>query len=143
MEQYLKNRLWIFINYTALICLLIVFYTGKFTGWPVTLIVLEAATVLIFLYSFLRGFLHTGYWKLVHTSHHRLDEREVQVVLEAVRYAYGTFTIIAVVLIYAFALAQFHPIDVVLAGGLLYLAHTLPAAIAGCSEKIIIEEPEA
>ncbi len=142
MKQYLKNRLWVLINYTALVCLLILFYAGKLTGWPVSLIVLEAVSILVFLYSFSRGFLQTGYWKLVHTSQAQLDEREVQLVLQAVRYAYAAFTIIALVLIYAFALAKFHPIDVLLAGGLLYLAHTLPAAIAGWSEKIIVLETD-
>ena len=31
---------------------------------------------------------------------------------------------------------QSHPVDVILAGGLLYLAHTLPAAIVGWNERV-------
>jgi len=74
---------------------------------------------------------------MVHTSSKSLDEREMQVVLSAVRYAYGIFAIICLILIYAFAVAEKQAIDVLLAGALLYLAHTLPAAIIGWKEKYL------
>ena len=74
---------------------------------------------------------------MVHTSLKNLDEREMQVVLNALRYAYSIFAIICLIIIYAFAIAEYQPIDVLLAGGLLYLAHTLPAAIVDWNEKVI------
>ncbi len=77
---------------------------------------------------------------MVHTSSKNLDEREMQVVLNALRYAYSIFAIICLIIIYAFAIAEYQPIDVLLAGGLLYLAHTLPAGIVGWKEKNIATE---
>lgn len=73
---------------------------------------------------------------MVHTSSKNLDEREMQVVLNALRYSYSIFTIVCLLIIYVFAIVEYQPIDVLLAGGLLYLAHSLPAAIVGWNEKI-------
>ncbi len=113
------------------------FFTGKYFQWPVYQIIIEIGFIAIFLFSFLKAFVKTKFWSMVHSSSKNLDEREMQVVLSALKYAYSIFTIICLVIIYGFATIGFHPIDVVLAGGLLYLAHTLPAAIVGWNEKII------
>ncbi|MCK4641854.1 MAG: hypothetical protein KAU06_10990 [Candidatus Marinimicrobia bacterium] len=132
-----QNRAWISLNYFSLIALIVFFYTGKYFQWSVSLVVFEIGSVVIFLISFLKAFIKTKYWKMVHTSYKNLDEREMQLVLNALRYAYSIFTIVCLVIIYAFAIAEYHSIDVLLAGGLLYLAHTLPAAIGGWNEKYI------
>ena len=132
-----QNRAWISLNYFSLIALIVFFYTGKYFQWPISLVIFEIGSVVIFLISFLKAFIKTKYWKMVHTSYKNLDEREMQVVLNALRYAYSIFTIVCLIIIYAFAIAEYHPIDVLLAGGLLYLAHTLPAAIVAWNEKNI------
>ena len=74
---------------------------------------------------------------MVHTSYKNLDEREMLVILNALKYAYSIFTIICLIIIYAFAITEYYQIDILLAGGLLLLAHTLPAAIVGWNEKYI------
>ncbi|MBL7067323.1 MAG: hypothetical protein ISS29_05635 [Candidatus Marinimicrobia bacterium] len=132
-----QNRVWILLNYFSLIALIVFFYTGKYFQWPISLVVFEIGSVVVFLISFLKAFIKTKYWKMVHTSYKNLDEREMQVVLNALRYAYSIFTIVCLIIIYAFAIVEYHPIDVLLAAGLLYLAHTLPAAIAAWNEKNI------
>jgi len=134
-ESRKQNRVWILLNYLSLIAAMVFFYTGKYFQWPISSIIFGIGSVAIFLITFLRFFIKTKYWKMVHTSYKNLDEREMQVVLNALRYAYSIFTIVCLVIIYAFAIAEYHPIDVLLAGGLLYLAHTLPAAIVAWNEK--------
>ncbi len=136
-EQNFKkqNRYWILLNYISLIAVLVFFYTGKYFQWPISSVIFEIGSLSIFIISFIRAFIKTKFWKLVHTSSKNLDEREMQVVLNALRYAYSIFAIICLIIIYAFAIAEYHPIDVLLAGGLLYLAHTLPAAIVGWNEN--------
>ena len=74
---------------------------------------------------------------MVHKSEEHLDEREIQILLNALRRAYTGFTVICLIIIYGFAIAENEPINVLIAGALLYLAHTLPAAIVGWNEKVI------
>ena len=132
-----QNRVWISLNYFSLIAGLLLFYIVKSFHWPLSFLLFEIGIGAFFLISFLKAFIKTKYWKMVHTSYKNLDEREMQVVLNALRYAYSIFTIVCLIIIYAFAIAEYHPIDVLLAGGLLYLAHTLPAAIVAWNEKNI------
>ncbi len=137
-ESRKLNRVWITINYLSLIVGMLLFYTVKFRHWPLSFLFFEIGIFTIFLISLFKAFIKTGFWKMVHTSPKNLDEREMQVVLNALRYAYSIFTIICLIIIYVFAIAEYQPIDVLLAGGLLYLAHTLPAAIVGWNEKKIL-----
>ena len=132
-----QNRVWIALNYLSLIAGMLLFYTVKIYHLPLSFLLFEIGILAIFLFSFLKAFIKTKFWKMVHTSSKNLDEREMQIVLNALRYAYSIFAIICLIIIYAFAIAEYQPIDVILAGGLLYLAHTLPAAIVGWKEEII------
>ena len=132
-----QNRAWILLNYVSLIGGLSLFYTVKIYHWPLSFLLLEIGIFAVLLFSLFKAFIITKFWKMVHTSSENLDEREMQVVLNALKYAYGIFAIICLILIYAFAIAEKQAIDVLLAGGLLYLAHTLPAAIVGWKEKYL------
>lgn len=132
-----QNRAWILLNYLSLIGGLSLFYTVKIYHWPLSFLLLEIGIFAVLLFSLFKAFIITKFWKMVHTSSKNLDEREMQVVLNALKYAYGIFAIICLILIYTFAIAEKQPIDVLLAGGLLYLAHTLPAAIVGWKEKYL------
>ena len=132
-----QNRAWILLNYLSLIGGVTLFYAVKIYHWPLSFLLLEIVIFAVLLFSLFKAFIITKFWKMVHTSSKNLDEREMQVVLNAVRYAYAIFAIICLLLIYAFAIAEKQPIDVVLAGGLLYLAHTLPAAIIGWKERYL------
>ena len=132
-----QNRIWILLNFISLIAGISLFYMVKIYHWPLSYLLFEIVILVIFLISLNKAFIVTKFWKMVHTSSKNLDERELQLVLNALRYAYGIFAVICLVIIYAFAIADYQPIDVILAGGLLYLAHTLPAAIVGWNEKVI------
>ena len=134
-----QNRMWIALNYLSLIAVLVFFYTGKYFHWPLFLAIFTIVSLGIFFISFLKAFIKTNFWKMVHTSNKNLDERETQIVLNALKYSYSIFTVICLIIIYFFAVAKPGFIDVILAGGLLYLAHTLPPAIVGWNEKYIKE----
>ena len=72
---------------------------------------------------------------MVHTSSKNLDEREILAVLNGLKSSYSIFTVTCLIIIYTFALIGYPRIDVLLAGALLLLAHTLPAAIVGWNER--------
>jgi len=137
MEQNFrtKNRCWISLNYLSLIGVLVFFYIGKSLQWPAFVIILEIGLLVILIISFYQAFIKTKFWKMVHTSKKNLDEREMQIVLNGLKNAYSIFTIISLIIIYTFAILDYQPVDVLLAAGLLLLAHTLPAAIIGWDEK--------
>ena len=81
-----QHRYWILVNYLSLIAVLVFFYIGKYIQWPLFVIILEIGALAVFIVSFLRAFIKTKFWKMVHTSFRNLDEREMQVVLNGLKY---------------------------------------------------------
>ena len=134
MEQ---NRIWIVLNFLCLITIIIFFYIARHFQWPLLMIIIEIALILLFILSFLNAFIKTKFWNLVHSSEKKLDEREILVVLKSLKLSYSIFTIVCLIIIYGFAIAERGPVDVLIAGTLLYLAHTIPAAIVGWNEILI------
>ena len=130
-----QNRSWIILHYFSLISVLVFFYTGKYLHWPIFTVIFTIVSLLILIVSFFKVFIKTKFWKMVHTSNENLDEREMLVVLNGLKSSYSIFTITCLIIIYSFALTGYHQIDVLLAGALLLLAHTLPAAIVGWKEN--------
>ena len=131
-----KRKTALLINYSSIILLVVVFEILKNSGQNNLLLVAEAALLAIAITSFIYAFIKTGLLKFTHTNFSKLDEREVKVISNALRYSYSLFTIAVLVIIYLFAIVENGPIDVVIAAGLLYFAHTLPAAIMFWTEKI-------
>jgi len=127
------------LNYLSLIAIVVLFNLGKYHQWSTGISIAGIASVVIFIGTFWRAFLRTRFWKMVHMSSQKLDEREISLVLNALKYSYSIFTILCIVIIYAFAITGIQLVDVVLAGGLLYLAHTLPAVVVGWNEKSVID----
>jgi hypothetical protein len=108
------------------------------SGWgpvPVMLAVL-AALGLGFL-TFIRVYWRTRLWKLTHAGFKSLDERQVQIVYDALRVSYWIFAIVCVVTLYVNAVLEQGHIPVVVAAAVLYLAHTLPAAVLAWKEEEI------
>ncbi len=132
-----NRRIWIVTNYLSIVFILSFFYAGKYFNWPLLIIVGQAASILLLIASSFLLFSRTPLWKLSHTSNDNLDERQQQVVLTSLKYSYSIFTIVVLLIVYGFALAEHGPIDVVVAACLLYFAHTLPSAIVGWKEKFI------
>ncbi len=134
-----KRRIGVVLNITSLFLIvflfeLIRFDTGIGKAIGFMLIGFSLAVVII---SFIIIFGSTGIWKITHQRMKALDERQIQVILNATRISYSIFVILVLFLIYGFALLEMGPIDVVMAAALLYLAHLLPASIMAWTEKEI------
>jgi predicted RND superfamily exporter protein len=134
-----KRRIGVVLNIAALFLTVFLFELirfdmgiGKIAG--IVLMGLSLVTVIL---SFIIVFGSTGIWKMSHQRMKALDERQIQVILNATRISYSVFVIVALILIYGFALIEKGPIDVVIAASLLYLAHLLPASILAWTEKEI------
>lgn len=134
------NQYWIILHYFSLVAFMVFFYIGKYLYWPECVIIFEIGFLFILVISFFRAFIRTKFWKMVHTASKNLDEREMFAVLESLRFSYSIFTITTLIIIFIFALIGYHRIDILLAGALLLLAHTLPAAILGWKEKYSLSE---
>jgi len=130
-----KRRAIVILNYLSIILILIIFYLIKLLGINKTYLLIEIIPIVVFIITFKYAFLSTNLWKMTHASFKKLDEREVQVVYKATSISYSLFVIITLVIIYTFIFIGMGNIDVLLAAGLLYIAHTLPAAIIAWNEK--------
>lgn len=128
-----KNTTAVVINYVSLILMLVIFYAVHWLGLNRIFIIFEILPLCAIIISFNYAFNKSGLWKLVHKSQKTLDERELHIVHKAIKYSYSMFVIICLVLIFLFAVAEGRPIDVLLATSLIYLAHTLPAAVISFS----------
>jgi len=132
-----KSKSAVVINYVSLILMLVIFYAVQWLGFNKIFIIIEVIPLLAIIISFNIAFNKSGLWKLIHKSQKTLDERELQIVHKAIKYSYSIFVIISLALIYLFAVAEGNPIDVLLAASLIYLAHTLPAAVIAFSGEEI------
>ena len=132
-----NRRIWIVTNYLSIVFILGFFYAGKYFNWPLLIIIGQAASILLLIASSVLLFSRTPLWKMSHSPNNNLDERQLQVMLNSLKYSYSIFTIVVLLIVYGFALAGNVPIDVVVAACLLYFAHTLPSAIVGWKEKFI------
>jgi len=132
-----KNLTAVVINYVSLILMLVIFYAVLWFGLNKIFIIVEVLPLLAIIISFNFAFKRSGLWKLIHRSQKTLDERELQIVHKAIKNSYTIFVIISLALIILFAVAEGRPIDMLLATSLIYLAHTLPAAVIAFSEEEI------
>ena len=123
------NRSAVVINYISLILILVIFYAVQWLGLNKLFIIIEILPLIAIIISFNFAFSKSGLWKLVHRSQKKMDEKELQIVYKAIKFSYSIFVIISLVLILLFAVAEGRPIDTLLAASLIYLAHTLPAAV--------------
>jgi len=130
-----NRRNWIILNLLSMTFIVIFFYTGKYFEQPYLFFAGGAISLVLLIISFKMGFVKTKLWRLVHTKKEDLDERQILVVLNALRYSYVVFVMFCLVIIYGFALVNKGPINVLVAACLLYSAHVLPAVIIGWTEK--------
>lgn len=131
-----NRRIWVVINYLSLIMLIILYRLGHFKGWSVLIVVSLIVVFITLQFSFSRLHKKTGLWKLVHTSVKELDEREIQITHEALRYSYSIFVITCLLIIFIFSILEIDLIiDVISGVTLLYLAHTLPASVIAWAER--------
>ncbi|UCE24983.1 MAG: hypothetical protein JSU74_02730 [Candidatus Zixiibacteriota bacterium] len=138
-----KRKMWVIINYVALVLLLVSFYTADRMGLTALTISGGVIAILAIIVSFIQVYARTGLWRFVHTKAEKLDEREMLVTYESLRHAYGLFAVICLLI---FLLAEL--ITKEFGGGyklalmpvivaLIYLAHVLPASVIAWTEREI------
>ena len=132
-----NRRTGVLINYFALVMALILFELTKYgIGIPHWAgFSLIGIFLLILIISFVYVYVKSGLWRLTHKKTENLDEREIQVVTQAIRISYTIFVITVIVMVYLFAIFGLGTIDVVIAATLLYLAHIIPTSIVAWTEK--------
>lgn len=132
-----NRRIGVMINYIALIMLLIFFELTKYgiglAHWAGFSLI--GVFLLILIISFVYVYVQSGLWRLTHKKTNNLDERELQVVTQAIRISYTIFVITVIVMVYLLAILGIGAIDVVIAASLLYLAHIIPTSILAWTEK--------
>lgn len=134
-----QRRLLVAVNYLSLVALVFMVHVGRARGWSASIIVagvLPTAGVLIA--TFVGVFWRTGLWHLSHAPFEKIDEREAQVMYEALRRSYAVFAVVCVIVLLVNAVAEMGHVPILVAAGLLYLAHTLPAAATAWSEKQVL-----
>ena len=133
------RRLLVAVNYLCVVLFLVLYAVGKYLGWSLPVAIALAAVVVILLVSFILAHIKTRLWRLAHTKVENLDERQIQVTHESLRYSYGIFTVIslAILLIIAVISGDDDSMLILIFASLLYLAHTLPSSIIAWTEREI------
>ena len=140
-ESQTTRRRYVALNLVSLFLLEVLYYGWVAGGVHNRVAVGLIVVCLIGLFlSFLRVIWRTGLWSLTHAKAENLDERQVMVTREALRYSYQIFVPCSLLLMFAAAVAANHVIhifDAVLPAGLLYLSHILPGSILAWREKTV------
>ena len=133
------RRLLIAVNYLCVVLFLVLYAVGKYLGWSLPVAIALAAVVVILLVSFILAHIKTHLWRLAHTKVENLDERQIQITHESLRYSYGIFTVIslAILLIISVISGDDDSMLILIFASLLYLAHTLPSSIIAWTEREI------
>ena len=136
-----KRRIGVIINYLSILLLLVLIYVADNSGLTTPIIIIGAAALVAVVISFIFVFAKTHLWSLVHRKVDELDERQVQITHESLRYSYGAFSVICLLIILVSELIRQwsssaeHLSLMPILGALIYLAHTLPASVLAWTEK--------
>ena len=131
-----RRRAAVVLNYASVVAILVLFAFGQYRGWNTPLAVATIAIAAVAMMSFLMLHVKTHLWWLVHTKADNLDERQIQLTHESLRYSYGIFAIVTLlVLLYLGITHREDSLSIVVFASLLYLAHTLPASVIAWIEK--------
>ena len=129
-----RIRIGVVINYFGLTGSVVIWELCSNSHWNNTMIIAGIISFILLLSSLVPTYFTTRIWQFNHIPVSKLDERELQITSFALRYAYGIFTVIAVITFYLYSLTGLQ-VSVILAGGMLYFAHILPASIIAWNGK--------
>ena len=136
-----RRRIGVVVNYLSLFLVLVFFYVAERTNLSAPLIVAGVVALVALAISFIHTYVRTRLWKLVHRRVEDLDERQIQITHESLRYSYGIFSVICLAIILVSELIRQWAVTpdglslMPVLGALIYLAHTLPASILAWTEK--------
>jgi len=131
------RRLGILVNYAAILVAVALFYKGKYYGWSTPLFIGMAACAVVIVLGFLRLHLKSHMWNFTHAKIEKLDEREVQVILQSLRHSYEIFSVTCIVLVLALSLlgGRHDSMLMLICVSLIYLAHTLPSSVMAWTSR--------
>ncbi len=132
-----KRRILVVVNYASLYFWLISVHLGISKDWNIVYFTPMIVFFVAIFASYVPLYHQTPFWKLTHSKVHMLDERELMITHEATRRSYTIFTIVCLVIIYINVVAEKSSISAITAICILYLAHTLPAAMLSWTEEEI------
>ncbi len=133
------RRIGIIINFKSLVAIVLFFEFIRTGIIPKKFIILELIPFAILLISYILYFGRTGIWNFTHKSTDKLDEREIQLTNQSLRFSYSVFTVITLSLFMIYTLLEIQ-VNMVLVVSLLYLAHILPSYFISWTEKSTINE---
>ncbi len=93
------------------------------------------SALIVVVITFILVHWRTGFWHLTHAKASMLDERQLQITHNALRYSYSWFTVICLVimmthaLVYRLVPGYGFALSMPLVASLIYLVHTLPGSI--------------
>jgi len=135
-KSIIVRRVGVILTYTSLICIVLIFEYSRGNQWTSFLIVFETIAFVFFLIGFVLTYLKIGLWSFIHRPLKKLDEREIALTSKSLRYAYGIFTIVILVVLLSFAVMVIS-VSIVLVASLILFAHLLPASFIAWTEKLI------
>ena len=135
------RRVGVALNYLSILLALAFFYMGKHGGWDVPLVIGEVAALATAAGTFVVFHFRSRLWKLIHAPIRELDERELQLTDKSLRYAYSIYSITCLLILaycfYGLAEGRDLAMGALVLACLIYLAHTLPAAIIAWMAKAV------
>jgi len=137
------RRAGVVVNYGSLLLILAALYVATGGGLNLLSGLIGGLSLAVFIISFIMVHARTRLWHMTHSRGDRLDERQMMVTHEALRFSYIYFTIAILVLLLCFELLReflaggFNPPLIPVFAALIYLAHTLPSSILAWTEKEI------
>jgi len=131
-----KRRIGVIFTLLSLCSMVLIFEYCKIEQRDSAIIAIEIIPIIIFIVSFILTFIKTGLWGFIHQPLKKLDEREIALTSKSLRYAYGIFTVVTLILLLSLAIT-YTQIDVVLVASLILFAHILPASYIAWTEKDI------
>lgn len=134
-----ERRAGVVVNYLCVVAIVFLVHVGDILDWDVRLRLIGiAGTSALGIVTFVRIYWRTRLWQLAHASFAKLDERQIQVMYESLRRSYQIFALLCLVVVYVNAVAERGHVPILVAGSILYGAHTLPAAVLAWTEKEIL-----
>jgi len=126
--------------------------TVLFLGWAVSgknhlmFLVPGGITVILLIWSMIKIYFKTGVWSFIHRKNEQMDEREMALARKSIQKAYSVFAVMVLSLI-VFSLLSISLFEMenfitentsalwFVVAGLIYFAHSLPAAIIVLQEN--------
>lgn len=133
-----SRRFGILTNINSLIAIVLLFEFIRMGILPKGSLIFELIPFFFLLCSYFIFFGKTGLWKFTHKSQNDLDEREIQLSNNSLRFSYLVFTVLSLSIFILYNVLGLR-INMVLIASLIYLAHILPSYFIAWTEKSVLE----